>query len=170
MAMTPEQEAAYTLAYGSRDELRSDEARAAYDRLAAERTAQGPRPQPAARPRRSPAEDAIRAYLVKHWLEPAVPLAMLIIGIIMQAATGSKVALCNSFVGQLGQAFDQQASNGCSVASGVHTFGQVLMWLGILGLIGAGGRLWMAYGQAAQARAKIARQEQQATPVKQPET
>ena len=48
---------------------------------------------------------------------------VLIIGIIMQAATGSKVALCNSFVGQIGQAFDQQASAGCAVANGVHTFG-----------------------------------------------
>jgi hypothetical protein len=67
---------------------------------------------------------------------------VLIIGIIMQAATGSKVALCNSFAGQIGQAFDQQASAGCSVANGVHTFGQVLVWVSVAGFLGVAYRLW----------------------------
>ena len=164
MAMTPTKEAAYVLAYGSREDLRSDEARAEYDRLKAEQAAQGPRPPQSARPRRSPAEEAIRAYLIKHWIEPVTPFVVLIVGIIMQAATGSKVALCNSFVGQIGQAFDRQASTGCSVASGVHTFGQVLMWLGILGLIGAAARLWAAYDKVAKARARLAQQGSQAAP------
>jgi len=82
--MTPDQEAAYTLAYGSREDLRSDEARAEYDRLKAERAEQGPRPPQPARLQRSPAEEAIRAYLIKHWIEPVTPLVVLIIGIIMQ--------------------------------------------------------------------------------------
>ena len=56
MAMTPTQEPADVLAYGSREDLRSDEARAEYDRLKAERAAQGPGPAaaPAAEPGRGP--------------------------------------------------------------------------------------------------------------------
>ena len=55
MAMTPTQEPADVLAYGSREDLRSDEARAEYDRLKAKRAAQGPGPAagpPAAEPGR----------------------------------------------------------------------------------------------------------------------
>ena len=65
----------------------------------------------------------IHRMLVRRWVEASIAVAILATGIIMQAATSSKMALCNSVVGQIGQAFDQQANTDCSAVSAVHSFG-----------------------------------------------
>jgi hypothetical protein len=165
MAMTPEEEARYTLSWSLDPKDLKPEARAIYDQMKPEfdrrRAERASRPQQAAaKPPRHPIEDAIRSFLIRRWLEAAVPAAILIIGIIMQAATASKVALCNSVLGQLGQAFSTSANEGCSAANDVHGLGTFFMWLGIAGLVGAAIRIGIVYHHATEARAHFANQAQ----------
>jgi len=166
MAMTPAQEAQYALDWDLDPASLKADVRAEYDRLKPERDQR--RAERAFRPQQAPSqrhpiENEIRGFLAMHWLKLGGAAGVLIIGIIMQAATGSKVVLCNSFAGQLGQAFSSQANSDCTVVSGIHSLGVVLTWLGVLGLAAAGGFLWMGYDKASKARAKLARQAQSAT-------
>jgi hypothetical protein len=61
-------------------------------------------------------------------------VVFLIIGVIMQAATSSTYALCNSPLGAIGQAISSGAQARCGLDDGVHEFGSALVWIGVLAL------------------------------------
>lgn len=65
-------------------------------------------------------------------------LLVLAAGIILGAATGSHAALCNSGLGQLAQGFSSRAYADCSVWTGLHTFSEWMLWLGVIGTVGLG--------------------------------
>ena len=108
---------------------------------------------------RHPIEDTIHRMLVRRWVEASIAVAILVTGIIMQAATSSKMALCNSVVGQIGQAFDQQANTDCSAVSAVHSFGSWLIWLGVAACLGGAYRVWRVYHDIPEARAHFAQEQ-----------
>jgi hypothetical protein len=64
-------------------------------------------------------------------------VVFLIIGIIMQAATSSGYAVCNSPIGAIGQAFSSGVQVHCGLDSGVHEFGSALVWIGVCAIGGA---------------------------------
>jgi hypothetical protein len=158
MGMTPHQQARYALNWNTGTKTLGPEARTIYHQLVADQATQD-RSQ-YARPQRDPVEEQARKFLTRRWLEVLIPAAMLITGIIILSATASKVALCNSLLGQLAQGLDQQANLDCSGVNDLHSFGDVLLWIGILGGVGMVIRLWMAYDFVGKERAKAARAAQ----------
>jgi hypothetical protein len=63
------------------------------------------------------------------------------VGIIMISATSSTNALCNSDVGQFGQAFSSITLAHCATDATVHSLGVIVLILGILGILGGMGAL-----------------------------
>jgi hypothetical protein len=63
------------------------------------------------------------------------------VGIIMTSATASTYALCNSDIGQLGQAFSSGTLTRCATDTTVHSLGVIVLILGILGILGGVGTL-----------------------------
>jgi hypothetical protein len=133
MTMTARQEAEYALAYGTRDDCTSDEARAEYDRLKASLKPHFGPPPKKEPPRKEPGPVAGKALAVLSSLGLAV--LVLIAGIVLQSVSGAKAGLCNTVIGQ----FAQQQSTGttvdCGLWTALDTFGQVLTWLGGIGTV-----------------------------------
>jgi hypothetical protein len=63
------------------------------------------------------------------------------VGIIMTSATSSTNALCNSDIGQLGQAYSSITLARCATDATVHSLGVIVLILGILGILGGMGTL-----------------------------
>jgi len=76
------------------------------------------------------------------------------------------VALCNSGLGQFGEAFSTGVNADSNSAATLHSLGTWLMWLGILGGLAAAFRLWQVYRAIPEARAHF---DQQADQAKAPE-
>lgn len=134
MAMTPKQEAEYVLAYGSRDDCTSDEARAEFDRLMASarlRFDAPPKKDPPPKKELSPVVGKAVAVLTSLGLA----MLLLIAGVIMQAVSGAKAGLCNTVIGQFAQQQSTGATVDCGLWTGLDTFGQVLTWLGGIGTV-----------------------------------
>lgn len=132
MAMSPRQEAEYTLAYGQRDDCTSDEVRAEYDRLkATKRPHFDPPPKKAA----SSAARTSAAVVPAAAGSLVVAVLVLIGGIVLQAVSGSKAGLCNTVIGEFAQQQSTGTAVNCGLWTGLDTFGQVLTWLGAFGAI-----------------------------------
>jgi anti-sigma factor RsiW len=136
VAMTPQQEAEYVLAYGQRDDCSSAETRAEYDRL---KEAPKPRFDPPLKKEVSSsagkAAAALPAALPAALGSLVVAALVLIGGIILQAVSGSKAGLCNTVIGQFAQQQSTGTAVNCGLWTGLDTFGQVLTWLGGIGAV-----------------------------------
>jgi hypothetical protein len=118
---------AYLLSYGT------DEEKA---RLRAEvrevRPPLGPAKPRAPRPAGSAVPAAVKAAGAG-----ALGIVLLILGTIDHVIAAEKAAICNSGLGQLGQAFDQSAAQGCTLYTGMESLTGWLVAGGVLALLSA---------------------------------
>jgi len=63
-------------------------------------------------------------------------------GIIMTSVTSSTTALCNSSISQPGHAFGGATQTQCAIGTALHGSGDILVILGIVGILVAMGRLF----------------------------
>jgi hypothetical protein len=72
----------------------------------------------------------------RKWIVTTITAVLVMIaGLIMQAVTAAGNGLCNSAIGQIGQALSGSAAAHCGLYTGVHELGSLCTWIGFLGAV-----------------------------------
>ena len=81
---------------------------------------------------------------------------MFLLGLILTGVTSGTVSVCNSTLGQFGQALDQQAAAKCATANTVSSVDTWMIWLGLLITVGGAAGLYFTAQEAKRAAAAAA--------------